>query len=374
MTIAMTVTTRLLPLCLLLAASRAQADAPSCYSREPAPEEKGPVSPRPAGAPRGSLDKEIIRRVIRRHIGEVKACYDAALAKQPGLSARVMIRFVISATGAVTRSEPQSSTVDLPALVDCIGQAACGWTFPKPLGGGTVTVSYPFVLTSGSATPASGDLGNGVRVELIGPALYLYSTVADEGTSAGNGLVAVTDKGMLLVDTPRTNAQAQTLLSWGQHALNRGWMGAILSTDHPDRDEGLKTVIRRGIPVRALGSTVAQLSRRAIVGPTALVASPTRIWAEGSYEVFDPGAGGSPEGVVVFFREPSVLFAGPLLVEPGDQRPRGIDELGRTRWREAVARVAARYPHPGRIVVGRGPATASPTYEDTLDRLAADRR
>src|SRR5205085_1929303 len=41
-------------------------------------------------AVRGSLDKEIIRRIIRRHINEVKYCYEQELTKKPDLGERIM--------------------------------------------------------------------------------------------------------------------------------------------------------------------------------------------------------------------------------------------------------------------------------------------
>jgi outer membrane biosynthesis protein TonB len=95
---------------------------------------------------RGALDKEIIRRIIRRHINEVKFCYEKELAKKPDLYGRVMIQFTISGTGAVVSSIVQSSTMNNSSVEQCIAGAVHRWEFPKPQGGGVVIVSYPFVL------------------------------------------------------------------------------------------------------------------------------------------------------------------------------------------------------------------------------------
>jgi hypothetical protein len=95
---------------------------------------------------RGSLDKEIIRRIIRRHLNEVKFCYERELVKNAGLSGRVMIQFTISGTGAVVASAVQSSTMNNPTVEMCIAQSVRRWEFPKPQGGGIVVVTYPFVL------------------------------------------------------------------------------------------------------------------------------------------------------------------------------------------------------------------------------------
>ncbi|MFL5304126.1 MAG: AgmX/PglI C-terminal domain-containing protein [Polyangia bacterium] len=100
---------------------------------------------------RGSLDKEIIRRIIRRHINEVKYCYEQELTKKPELGGRIMVQFTIAASGQVIASVLQNSTMGNARVENCTVQAVRRWEFPKPLGGGIVIVSYPFVLT-----PAGG--------------------------------------------------------------------------------------------------------------------------------------------------------------------------------------------------------------------------
>jgi len=69
----------------------------------------GNLKGRKAGAPevvpgtaevRGSLDKELIRRIIRRHINEVKFCYERELTRNADLQGRVMVQFTMAALAA----------------------------------------------------------------------------------------------------------------------------------------------------------------------------------------------------------------------------------------------------------------------------------
>jgi TonB family protein len=139
----------------------------SAATPAPAPPPAAAASGRPAVAPvaeaagpprapdvipgqakaRGSLDKEIIRRIIRRHIDEVKACYEAGLAFASGLGGRVVVRFTIGPDGVVVASELGESTLGDSRVETCIVDAARGWEFPKPEGGGVVIVAYPFSFT-----------------------------------------------------------------------------------------------------------------------------------------------------------------------------------------------------------------------------------
>lgn len=95
---------------------------------------------------RGALDREIVRRIIRRHINEVKYCYEQELTKKPDLGGRISVQFTIAGSGQVIASVLQSSTMNNARVENCIVQAVRRWEFPKPDGGGLVIVSYPFVL------------------------------------------------------------------------------------------------------------------------------------------------------------------------------------------------------------------------------------
>lgn len=97
----------------------------------------------------GTLDKDIIRRIVRTHIKEVRYCYDKALRKDSNAAGKVVIDFEISPTGKVTRAEVKSTTLDDKDVGKCIASATKRWKFPKPKGGGKVSVSYPFNLSPG---------------------------------------------------------------------------------------------------------------------------------------------------------------------------------------------------------------------------------
>jgi TonB family protein len=100
---------------------------------------------------RGSLDKEIIRRVVRRHLTEVKYCYERELVRLPALAGRVVTEFAILPTGRVATALLASSTVGNLAVESCVLAAVRRWEFPAPVGGGAVMVTYPFVLTPAGA-------------------------------------------------------------------------------------------------------------------------------------------------------------------------------------------------------------------------------
>jgi len=94
----------------------------------------------------GSIDKHIIRRIVRAHLGEIRGCYNAALVRDPKARGRIVVQFVISAIGTVTGAAIHESEIDDAALGKCIARKVKGWRFPVSDGAGAAIVNYPFVL------------------------------------------------------------------------------------------------------------------------------------------------------------------------------------------------------------------------------------
>ncbi|MHB8419853.1 MAG: adventurous gliding motility protein GltG [Myxococcales bacterium] len=94
----------------------------------------------------GSLDKELIRRVIHQHRNQVRFCYESELVRHQGLNGKVTVKFIISASGTVQRASVDQSTLGNASVESCIVSRVYQWQFPKPKGGGIVVVNYPFLL------------------------------------------------------------------------------------------------------------------------------------------------------------------------------------------------------------------------------------
>lgn len=101
---------------------------------------------------KGPLAKATIRRVVQQHLGDVKQCYEAELARNQRLAGRVMVSFIIAPSGQVTDSRITQSTLGSASAEKCIAEAVRGWAFPPPEGR-QVAVSYPFVLAPSPPGP-----------------------------------------------------------------------------------------------------------------------------------------------------------------------------------------------------------------------------
>jgi hypothetical protein len=95
---------------------------------------------------RGGLDRSEVDAVVRQNLAQIRFCYNRGLRSHPDLSGRVTSNFVIGGDGRVKTSNIRQSSLGVAAVEDCIKEKVAMWSFPKPRGGGEVTVNYPFLL------------------------------------------------------------------------------------------------------------------------------------------------------------------------------------------------------------------------------------
>lgn len=116
-------------------------------------------------ATEGSLSREVVRRVIQRHVNEILACYAAELDELPALEGRVGLRFVITATGAVEQATITSSSLDSENVEACILAALPGWAFPAP-DGGTVRATATLLLEPRDGHEEPSEAHDVLKIEL----------------------------------------------------------------------------------------------------------------------------------------------------------------------------------------------------------------
>jgi beta-lactamase regulating signal transducer with metallopeptidase domain len=95
-------------------------------------------SPPPDDTKTGRLPPDVIRSVMRSHVGEFRSCYETLPHPRPAL--RLKLHFTIGTTGSVDEGHVDSEAN--PELGRCTEQIMRGIVFPAPEGG-VVTVSYP---------------------------------------------------------------------------------------------------------------------------------------------------------------------------------------------------------------------------------------
>jgi|GEM_PF-2266413 len=97
----------------------------------------------------GSVSKDEIKRVFRRHQRQIRATYERSLRRNPKLSGRIVLKLVIDKEGRVASVDVTRDTVGDKELAQALRKVIRRMRFPRPAGGGSVVVTYPFVFSTG---------------------------------------------------------------------------------------------------------------------------------------------------------------------------------------------------------------------------------
>ena len=97
----------------------------------------------------GALDKSVVERVIRENRNQIRYCYEVELQRRPEMAGRVMVSWVIGANGRVSGVKVRESSLGSKRVERCLAERIQTWRFPRPAGGGVVTVNYPFLFRTG---------------------------------------------------------------------------------------------------------------------------------------------------------------------------------------------------------------------------------
>jgi pSer/pThr/pTyr-binding forkhead associated (FHA) protein len=96
----------------------------------------------------GGLDREVIARYIQSQLGQIRYCYERQLSASPELYGKVKVKFTIGSEGSVVTQKVKRTSLKNAMVEGCILRRIASWRFPKPQGGTTVNVSYPFLFKS----------------------------------------------------------------------------------------------------------------------------------------------------------------------------------------------------------------------------------
>jgi hypothetical protein len=91
----------------------------------------------------GDLDKDIIRRYIKRQSSKLSYCYEKQLLAHPGMQGDITVQFFITPNGAVAGANARGFDTE---VANCVAGVIGAIEFPAPKGGGGVQVNYPLTF------------------------------------------------------------------------------------------------------------------------------------------------------------------------------------------------------------------------------------
>jgi len=106
-----------------------------------------PESIEGAASSNARRDNGAINAIVSTHKTSIRMSYEKYLKRDPSLAGKITIRFTISASGSVTKTEIVENTTGNSDLEEEIIRKIRMWKF-EPITDGDVSVTYPFVFSS----------------------------------------------------------------------------------------------------------------------------------------------------------------------------------------------------------------------------------
>lgn len=166
------------------------------------------AAPKPAPKP-APLTHDEIKAVVDSHLDQVKAC----LGEHGAATGRLVVEFSIAPTGKVEgpHAKEHSSNAALDA---CIAKTFAGFTFPKPRGGVTMGVVYPFGFAPAPPPPKVGKIPEPEIVKVLKANQAEIDNCYKQAAAEKPGLKGVVQVGVVIDPkgvVTETSVQSSTL-------------------------------------------------------------------------------------------------------------------------------------------------------------------
>ncbi|WP_242589618.1 subclass B1 metallo-beta-lactamase [Corallococcus macrosporus] len=209
-------------------------------------------------------------------------------------------------------------------------------------------------------------LAKDVRVRRIAPGVWLHVTEAggDWAGITANGLLVEDGDASILVDTGWKPEHAKALLAWAKDTLHRPVRAALVTHFHIDRTGGIPTLDAQGIPVHAREDTARRAKAEGNPVPQQRLSDAQDF---GPLSVFFPGAGHSPDNLVVMHPASGILYGGCFIKDATAKGLGNLDDADVAAWPASLKREREHFPD-ARIIV---PGHEQPGGTELLDHTEA---
>ena len=210
-----------------------------------------------------------------------------------------------------------------------------------------------------------------VTLEKVSDRLWMHTASYrfDFGACPAHGIVAVGEKGIVLVDTQWTVSQTETLLDQIEKKFGGKIVLAVITHAHADKIGGIDALRRRGIRVISTRAIADSAGKNGYPRPEAAVTENPQQFEAGAvrFETFFPGAAHTKDNITVWFPDEKLLFAGCIIKGAKDTTLGNTADGDVASYPAAVSALIARYPDAKTVVTTHSDPGGIDLLRHTLD-------
>jgi metallo-beta-lactamase class B len=202
---------------------------------------------------------------------------------------------------------------------------------------------------------------------------YIYVTYNDPGNGVSfpsNSMYLVTNKGVVLFDTPWDTTMFQPLLDSIKARHHKNAIACISTHFHADRTAGLEFYRKKGLETYTTTRTDKFSKERNQKRAKHLIAGDTTFNIGGyGFQIYYPGEGHSPDNIVIWFNNDKILYGGCLIKSTEAGSLGNLSDANVTAWPKTIKNIQERFKNPRYIIPGHQDWTDKNSLDHTLDLL-----
>jgi metallo-beta-lactamase class B len=184
---------------------------------------------------------------------------------------------------------------------------------------------------------------------------------------SANGMYLLTNKGVVMFDSPWDTTQFQPLLDSIKIRHGKNVVLCIATHFHEDRTGGLEYYKQQGIKTYTTVQTDELSKKRGMKRAEFLIDKDTA-FTVGQYffQTYFPGQGHAPDNIVIWFEKEKLLYGGCLIKSVGDSTLGNLSDANVKEYATTIKNVRGMCKKPKYIIPGHNDWMNTKSLEHTL--------
>lgn len=237
-------------------------------------------------------------------------------------------------------------------------------------------VAENFVEIQDSNSTNKNDIYTKIELKEIKKNFFLHTTYFSISNYPypSNGLLVLTKKGIILIDTPWDDIQTEKLLKLCKEKFHKRIILAIITHAHNDRIGGIKTLLKNKIKTISTLKTADAAKTNGFLQPISKLSDDTTLIINKiRVNTFYPGAGHTEDNIVVYFPDSKILYGGCLIksveaVDLGNTSEANINE-----WESTIIKIINKFPEIEIVIPGHGKISNNEALYHTIKLIKAQK-
>lgn len=208
-----------------------------------------------------------------------------------------------------------------------------------------------------------------LKIKHLTSDFYIYTTYKMYNGSpvSANGMYVLTDKGVVIIDSPWDETQFQLLLDSIQVKHHKNVLMCIATHSHEDRTGGLTYYKEKGIKTYTTKQT-DEISKKQDGNRAEFLIEKDTVFSIGNhqFQTYYAGQGHAPDNIVIWFGKEKILYGG-CFVKSIEATDLGyLGDANVVEWKKALEKTQNKFKTPNFIIPGHQRWDSTNSIKHTL--------